>query len=90
MGVFNWLVPALAAAALLFAFYKARFVSKQAPGNDRMQEIASAIAEGAKAFLFSEYKILVIFIIVLFVLISVFIDVATAVCFFFGAVLSDI
>ncbi len=88
MGVFNWLVPALAAAALLFAFYKARYVSKQAPGNDRMQEIASAIAEGAKAFLFSEYKILVIFIIVLFVLISVFIDVATAVCFFFGAVFS--
>ncbi len=88
MGVFNWLVPALAVAALLFAFYKAKFVSKQAPGNDRMQEIASAIAEGAKAFLFAEYKILVIFIIVLFALISLFINVATAVCFVLGALFS--
>ena len=88
MVVFNWLVPVLAAAALLFALYKARYVSKAAPGNDRMQEIASAIAEGAKAFLVSEYKILVIFIVVLFVLIAIFINFATALCFFVGAAFS--
>ena len=83
-----WLAPALAAAALLFAAYKARFVSKAAPGNEKMQEIASAIAEGANAFLMSEYKILAIFIVVLFALIAVFIDLGTAVCFILGALSS--
>ena len=46
-----WLTPLLALIALLFAAYKAHYVSKAAPGNARMQEIASAIAEGANAFL---------------------------------------
>ena len=53
-----------------------------------MQEIASSIAEGADAFLKSEYKILAIFIAVLFVLIGLFIDWPTAVCFFIGACFS--
>ena len=65
--------PLLALIALLFAAYKAHYVSKAAPGNARMQEIASAIAEGANAFLMSEYKILAIFIVVLFALTAVFI-----------------
>ena len=83
-----WLTPVLALIALLFAAYKAHYVSKAAPGNARMQEIASAIAEGANAFLMSEYKILAIFIVVLFVLIAVFINIGTAVCFIVGALFS--
>ena len=83
-----WLTPLLALIALLFAAYKAHYVSKAAPGNARMQEIASAIAEGANAFLMSEYKILAIFIVVLFALITVFINIGTAVCFLIGALFS--
>ena len=83
-----WLTPLLALIALLFAAYKAHYVSKAAPGNARMQEIASAIAEGANAFLMSEYKILAIFIVVLFALIAVFINIGTAVCFLIGALFS--
>ena len=83
-----WLTPVLALTALLFAAYKAHYVSKAAPGNARMQEIASAIAEGANAFLMSEYKILAIFIVVLFALIAVFINIGTAVCFIVGALFS--
>ena len=83
-----WLTPVLALIALLFAAYKAHYVSKAAPGNARMQEIASAIAEGANAFLMSEYKILAIFIVVLFALIAVFINIGTAVCFLIGALFS--
>ena len=83
-----WLTPVLALIALLFAAYKAHYVSKTAPGNARMQEIASAIAEGANAFLMSEYKILAIFIVVLFALIAVFINIGTAVCFIVGALFS--
>ena len=83
-----WLTPLFAAVALLFAFYKARYVSKCDAGNSRMQEIAAAIAEGASAFLRAEYKILAIFIVVLFVLITIFIDIGTAVCFVIGACFS--
>ena len=85
MEFFLWVSPALALCALIFAAYKAGYVSKAAPGNSRMQEIASSIAEGASAFLRSEYKILAIFIVVLFVLISLFINLGTAVCFVIGA-----
>ena len=83
-----WLTPLFAAVALLFALYKARYVSKCDAGNSRMQEIAAAIAEGASAFLRAEYKILAIFIVVLFVLITIFIDLGTAVCFVIGACFS--
>ena len=54
MEKIQWLIPVLAAAALLFAYSKARYVMRSAPGNSRMQEIASAIAEGADAFLRSQ------------------------------------
>ena len=83
-----WLTPLFAAVALLFALYKARYVSKCDAGNSRMQEIAAAIAEGASAFLRAEYKILAIFIVVLFALITIFIDFGTAVCFVIGACFS--
>ena len=83
-----WLAPLFAAVALLFALYKARYVSKCDVGNSRMQEIAAAIAEGASAFLRAEYKILAIFIVVLFALITIFIDFGTAVCFVIGACFS--
>ena len=77
-----------ALAALLFAGYKAWFVSKSAPGTEKMKEIASAIAEGADAFLRSEYKILAIFIVVLFFPIGIFISWMTALCFVLGALCS--
>lgn len=80
--------PVLAVLALVFAFVKASSVSKQDAGTDRMKEIASAISEGARAFLFAEYKILVIFVAVLFVAIGLGINWLTAVCFLVGAVFS--
>ena len=90
MVLFKWLTPILALAALAFAGYKAYYVEKSNTGNDRMREISAAIAEGANAFLKSEYKILAVFILVLFVLISVFIGILTAVCFLIGALFSII
>ena len=85
MEFFLWIIPVFALCALLFAAYKARYVSSASPGNARMQEIAGSIAEGASAFLRSEYKILAIFIAVLFALISLFINLGTGICFVIGA-----
>ena len=84
-----YLAPVMGIVALLFAFYLATKVGKQDAGTDRMKEIAAAISDGAHAFLMSEYKILVIFVIVLFVLIGVGIgNWVTAVCFLLGGIFS--
>ena len=88
---YMYLVPVAAILALLFAAYLAAKVSKQDEGTERMKEIAGAIAEGARAFLTAEYKILIIFVLVLFVLIGVGIGSwVTAVCFVIGALFSTI
>ena len=72
--------------ALVFAFYLASNVSRQEEGNDKIKEIEKARSEGASAFLFSEYRILVIFVAVLFVVIGFGIgNWVTAVCFLVGA-----
>ena len=86
-----FLAPALAVVALLFAVYKIAFVSKQDAGTDRMKESSASINEGAKAFLFAEYKILAIFVVVLFLAIGLFLGEnswITAVCFLCGALFS--
>ena len=89
MESLKFLAPALAVVALLFAFYKIAFVSKQDAGTERMKEIAAAINDGAKAFLFAEYKILAIFIVVLFIAIGLGLGSwITALCFLFGALFS--
>ncbi len=77
-----------AVLALVFAWAMASYVIKQAEGNERMAELAEAIHSGAKAFLFAEYRVLVIFIVVLFICIAVGISPFTAVAFLFGAVCS--
>ena len=86
----KWLAPALAGVALLFSLIKTVRVTKADPGTERMREIARSIQQGAKAFLFAEYKILVFFVFVLFILIGCFINWATAVCFLIGAAFSVI
>ena len=83
-----YLAPVLGVCGLLFAFYLIQKVSKQDAGTDRMKEIASFIHEGAKSFLVAEYKILVIFVIVLFILIGAGIGWLSAVCFLAGALFS--
>ena len=84
-----YFAPVLGICALLFAFYLTKKVGKQDAGTDRMKEIAAFIHEGARAFLTAEYKILVVFVAVLFVLIGIGIgNWVTAVCFLVGALFS--
>ncbi len=88
METLMFVAAGAAVLALLYALILTARVKKVDEGTDRMKEIASAIAEGARAFLFSEYKILIIFIAVLFVVICFLRNPATAVCFLCGAALS--
>lgn len=82
-------VPLASVLTLVFAAYLAIKVNRQTAGTDKMKEIAGAIAEGARAFLAAEYKILVVFVAVLFVLIGLGIGSwVTAICFVVGALFS--
>ena len=63
-NVLLWAAPITGVIALLFALYKAKWVDKQAVGNDRMKEIAGHIADGAMAFLSREYKVLAVFVVI--------------------------
>lgn len=83
------MIPVFGILALLFATYLARKVARQEEGTGRMKEIAGAISEGARAFLMAEYRILIFFVVVLFVLIGVGIgNWVTAICFVVGALFS--
>ena len=83
------IVPVLGVLALLFAVLTSSNIGKKDAGNERMQEIAGAIAEGARAFLFSEYKVLLIFVAVMFVVIGLGLqNWLTAICFIVGSAFS--
>ncbi len=91
MEVLKYLVPVCGLLALLFAAYTASTVKKEDVGTDRMKEISDAIHEGATAFLMSEYKILVIFVAVLFLIIGLGLrSWTTAVSFLVGALFSTL
>ncbi len=56
-------IPVSGVLALIYAFFKASWISKQPEGTEKMSKIAGHIADGALAFLKREYKVLVIFVI---------------------------
>jgi K(+)-stimulated pyrophosphate-energized sodium pump len=70
-ALFYYAPPIVALVALAYAFIKANWVSKQDPGDDRMQMIARWIADGALAFLKTEYKYLSLFVICVAILLGV-------------------
>lgn len=74
--------------ALLFAYFLASGISKEDAGNERMKEIAGYIHEGAMAFLYREYRYLVVFAAIVFTVLTVFISWKTAVCFLGGGMCS--
>ncbi|MCR5272912.1 MAG: sodium-translocating pyrophosphatase [Lachnospiraceae bacterium] len=85
-----YLAPIAGIIALLFAVVKAVSINNAPIGNETMKEISGNIADGARAFLFAEYKVLIVFAIILFVILGVGIDWLTAVCFAVGACLSTL
>ncbi len=89
MENFLMIVPVIGILALLFAIATSVSIGKKDAGNDRMKEIAGAIAEGARAFLMSEYKVLLIFVVVMFVVIGIGLsNWMTAICFLVGSIFS--
>lgn len=91
MTTLLYVAPVLGLCALVFAGMQAQRVHAAEAGNDRMKEIAGAISEGAHAFLFSEYRILIAFVAILFIAIGLGLGSwTTAIAFVVGALFSTL
>ncbi|MDR0346789.1 MAG: sodium/proton-translocating pyrophosphatase, partial [Coriobacteriales bacterium] len=83
-----WLAPIAAVIGLGVAAYLAFWVLKQDPGNERMQHLSGLVQKGATAFLFAEYRALIIFALVVAVILFFAVPGLTWAAFLTGGALS--
>lgn len=87
-GAVNALIWAGSAAAILYGLLLTAFVLRLPAGNERMQEIATAIQQGAAAYLLRQYTVVAIVAVIIASIIFQFIGLNSAIGFIIGAVFS--
>src|SRR5688572_3198250 len=85
-----WLALASAALAILYGIFTVRWVLGHSAGNARMQEIAGAVQEGAKAYMNRQYTTIALAGVVLFVILGLALNWYTAIGFAVGALFSGL
>jgi K(+)-stimulated pyrophosphate-energized sodium pump len=85
-----WLSLGASLLAVIYGVITVRWVLARSPGNERMQEIAGAIQEGANAYMNRQYQAIAMVGVVLFVLLGFALGWATAIGFAIGAVFSGL
>ena len=73
-----------------YALYLYRWIQRQDAGSARMKEIAAYIQEGSDTFLRQEYRILVVFVAILFIIIAVVLNIQTAIAYVLGSSFSTL
>jgi K(+)-stimulated pyrophosphate-energized sodium pump len=85
-----WMAIAAGVVAVLYGIVAANSINNLPAGNARMQEIAAAIQAGAKAYLNRQYSTIAVVGVVLFLLMGLALDWASAGGFAVGALLSGL
>ena len=83
-----WMAISAGLLAVIYGMISTKWIIKQPAGNQRMQEIAQAIQEGASAYMNRQYSTIGIVGLVLFILLGITLDWYTAIGFAIGAIFS--
>src|SRR5579875_631472 len=81
-------VVACGVLALLYGIFASRSVLAASAGSARMQEIAGAVQEGARAYLNRQYTTIAMVGVVIGILLGIFLGIHVAIGYFIGAILS--
>ncbi len=85
-----YLIILVGALAVLYSYFLSKQIMSSSPGNNKMQEIASAIQIGAKAYLNRQYKTIAIVGLIVLIIISYFFSLLVGLGYFIGALLSGV
>jgi K(+)-stimulated pyrophosphate-energized sodium pump len=88
MTILGWFTIACGLLALGYGAVVSRQVLAASPGNARMQEIAAAVQEGARAYLNRQYRAIAIVGIVIGILLGALLGMTAGIGYFIGAILS--
>ena len=87
IGILNLIIVS-GLLAILYGYIVGKQILSSSPGNSKMQEIASAIQEGARAYLNRQYKTIAVVGIVIFIIITFALGAWVGLGYFIGAILS--
>ncbi len=73
---------------LAYGIWASRAVLAADPGNARMQEIAAAVQEGAKAYLNRQYRTIALVGVGIFIIITIVLGISVGIGYLIGAILS--
>lgn len=80
--------PVISIIALIFVVYIFKKINDSEKGDDKMEEISKAVAEGAMAFIQREYKYIFVFVLIVAVILAILIEINTAIAYIGGAIAS--
>ena len=90
MSTLMWLIIASCILAIVYGIWAVRSILAADAGNEKMQEIAAAIQEGASAYLSRQYRTIAIVGVAIAALVAYFLGLKVALGFVIGATLSGL